>query len=234
MRPSQKSAGKFARMSRGKQMTANKERHARRALESCNEEGNWYGEASALVTGLAEQGSVEQPVRDRASTSTPVAWKAQSMQYKVATLMSVTHMVESSHNQVVTQMPMAHGMYTSGKYQAVTQVPVEHGMYPVQYKRMKQVPVSKGDQLHNIEAGERVINQRPLSIERAINQLKWDIFNYGIKYRNWEPKVEYAWRIKVAGQKVASQSMLVDKVVVIERKVDMLEEKMDICMETTF
>ncbi|KAH3784118.1 hypothetical protein DPMN_162069 [Dreissena polymorpha] len=82
------------------------------------------------------------------------------------------------------------------------------------------------------KAGERVINQRPLSIERAINQLKWDIFNHGIKYRNWERKVEYAWRVKVAGQKVASKSMLVDKVVVVERKVDMLEEKMDICMET--
>ncbi|KAH3784119.1 hypothetical protein DPMN_162070 [Dreissena polymorpha] len=116
----------------------------------CNEEGDWYGEASGLVTGLAEQGSVEQPVRDRAATSTPRAWKAQSMQYKVAALMSVTHMVESSQNQEqAVQYQLAHGVQ-SGKYQVVTQVPVEHGMYPVQYKRMKQVPVSKGDQLHNI------------------------------------------------------------------------------------
>ncbi|KAH3898042.1 hypothetical protein DPMN_022239 [Dreissena polymorpha] len=81
------------------------------------------------------------------------------------------------------------------------------------------------------EAGERVINQWPVSIELAIDLLKWDIFTHGTMYRpKLLHKVECARQVKVVGEKWASQGMLVDGVEAVEKKVDMLEEKIDICM----
>ena len=40
-------------------------------------------------------------------------------------------------------------------------------------------------------------------------------------------KVECAGQFNVAGEKLVSQGMLVDRLVAFERKVDMLEKKMD-------
>ncbi|KAH3884323.1 hypothetical protein DPMN_008302 [Dreissena polymorpha] len=57
----------------------------------CYGEWEWYGEANGLLTEPVEQGSVEQPVQDRAAKSTPVAWEAQPVQYQpVALDVSVT------------------------------------------------------------------------------------------------------------------------------------------------
>ncbi|KAH3844350.1 hypothetical protein DPMN_086608 [Dreissena polymorpha] len=83
------------------------------------------------------------------------------------------------------------------------------------------------------ESGERVINHRPVSIEQAIDQLKWDIFTHGTMYRPKSVRnVDCAGQVKVAGEKLASQGMLVDRVVALERKIDTLEKKMDIFMGT--
>ncbi|KAH3884325.1 hypothetical protein DPMN_008304 [Dreissena polymorpha] len=43
-------------------------------------------------------------------------------------------------------------------------------------------------------------------------------------------KVDCAGQVKVAGEKLASQGMLVDRVVALERKMDTLEKKMNIFM----
>ncbi|KAH3786337.1 hypothetical protein DPMN_164444 [Dreissena polymorpha] len=70
----------------------------------------------------------------------------------------------------------------------------------------------------------------PASIEQAIDQLKWVIPTHYVHQPTLVRKVECAGLVKVAGVKVASKSRLVERVSAVERKKDMLDEKMDICM----
>jgi hypothetical protein len=81
------------------------------------------------------------------------------------------------------------------------------------------------------EAGELVISKRPASIEQAIDMLKWTIHTQSFMYRpKLVRKVECEGLVKVAGVNVASESRLVERVVAVERKEDMLDEKMYVCI----
>ncbi|KAH3868040.1 hypothetical protein DPMN_031176 [Dreissena polymorpha] len=81
------------------------------------------------------------------------------------------------------------------------------------------------------EAGDLVINQRPVSIEQAIDQLKSFIHTQGFMYQPILVRtVECAGLVKVVGVNVASERRLVEGVVAVERKEDMLDDKMDVCM----
>ncbi|KAH3785859.1 hypothetical protein DPMN_163954 [Dreissena polymorpha] len=80
------------------------------------------------------------------------------------------------------------------------------------------------------EVGELVINQRPASIEQAIDQLKWVIHTGFVYQPIFVRKVECVGLVKVAGVNVASELRLVERVVAVERKEDMLDEKVDVCM----
>ncbi|KAH3889421.1 hypothetical protein DPMN_013475 [Dreissena polymorpha] len=80
------------------------------------------------------------------------------------------------------------------------------------------------------EAGELVINQRPASIEQAIDQLKWVIHTRFVYQPILVQKVECVGLVKVVGVNVDSESMLVERVVAVERKEDMLDELMDVCI----
>ncbi|KAH3842929.1 hypothetical protein DPMN_116434 [Dreissena polymorpha] len=79
------------------------------------------------------------------------------------------------------------------------------------------------------EAGEQVINQRPVSIEQAIDKLKWAIHTHGLMYGRPKlvRKVECEGQVEVAEVKVASQNRLVERVVKLEEKMDILMGKLD-------
>ncbi|KAH3707438.1 hypothetical protein DPMN_066844 [Dreissena polymorpha] len=79
------------------------------------------------------------------------------------------------------------------------------------------------------EAGEQVINQRPVSIEQAIDKLKWAIHTHGLMYGRPKlvRKVECEGKVEVAELKVASQNRLVERVVKLEEKMDLLMGKLD-------
>ncbi|KAH3754711.1 hypothetical protein DPMN_189392 [Dreissena polymorpha] len=79
------------------------------------------------------------------------------------------------------------------------------------------------------EAAELVINQRPASIEQAIDQLKWVIHTRFVYQPILVQKVECVGLVKVADVNVASESRLVERVQAVERKGDMLGEKVDVC-----
>ncbi|KAH3797518.1 hypothetical protein DPMN_151099 [Dreissena polymorpha] len=82
------------------------------------------------------------------------------------------------------------------------------------------------------EAGEQVINQRPVSIEQAIDKLKWAIHTHGLMYGRPKmvKKVECEGPVEVSEVKVAQQNRLVERVVALEKKGERLEEKLDLLM----
>ncbi|KAH3748685.1 hypothetical protein DPMN_183134 [Dreissena polymorpha] len=80
------------------------------------------------------------------------------------------------------------------------------------------------------EAGELVINQRPASIEQAIDLLKWVIHTRFVYQPILVQKVGCVGLVKVAGVNAALESRLVGRVVAVERMEDMLDEKMDVCI----
>ena len=68
-----------------------------------------------------------------------------------------------------------------------------------------------------------------MSIEQAIYKLKWAIDTHGLMYGKpkWERKVECEGQVEVAEVKVAFQNRLVERVVQLEEKMDLLMGKLD-------
>ncbi|KAH3707173.1 hypothetical protein DPMN_066570 [Dreissena polymorpha] len=79
------------------------------------------------------------------------------------------------------------------------------------------------------EAGEQVINQRPVSTKQAIDKLKWAIHTHGLMYGRPKlvQKVECEGQVEVAEMKVASQNRLIERVVKLAEKMDILMGKLD-------
>ncbi|KAH3737269.1 uncharacterized protein LOC127849771 [Dreissena polymorpha] len=82
------------------------------------------------------------------------------------------------------------------------------------------------------EAGELVINQRPASIEQAFDKLKWAVHTHGLMYGRVKAvkKVECEGQMEVSEVKVAPQYRLVDRMVAIEKKNELMDEKMNVLM----
>ena len=82
------------------------------------------------------------------------------------------------------------------------------------------------------EAGEQVVNQRPQTIEQAIDKMKWAIHTHGLMYGR--PKavrqVVSAEEVQVAEVRVGDQSKSNGRVEALEKRVGKLEEKMDAVM----
>ncbi|KAH3729882.1 hypothetical protein DPMN_055860 [Dreissena polymorpha] len=70
------------------------------------------------------------------------------------------------------------------------------------------------------EAGEQVINQRPVSIEQAVDKLKWAIHTLGLIYGppQMVKKVECEGPVELSDVKVAQKNRLVDRMVALEKK----------------
>ncbi|KAH3724157.1 hypothetical protein DPMN_049967 [Dreissena polymorpha] len=82
------------------------------------------------------------------------------------------------------------------------------------------------------EAGEQVINQRPQTIEQAIDKMKWAIHTHGLMYGRPKAvkKVICAEDVQVAEVRVGEQSKINGRVDALEKRVGRLEEKLDAVM----
>ncbi|KAH3878357.1 hypothetical protein DPMN_002246 [Dreissena polymorpha] len=82
------------------------------------------------------------------------------------------------------------------------------------------------------EAGEQVINQRPQSIEQAIDKMKWAIHTHCLIYRRpkAEKKMTCAEAVQLAQTRVGDQSKINGRVYALDKRVGRLEEKLDAVM----